>query len=359
MAIITPADFTWNGKEVMALSEAIIEKAYSKPALSEIHTLVTGIKAKQQLAFLSRIGLVGKKHTNGTCEPTASTESSSGSEKFWDPAYIEDRFSECWDTFRESFFIWGLKNGIKKGDLTATDAYNFMKEIISDAQSEAVLRLAWFGDTAAANYNDSPAGKITNGVDTDFFTPFDGLWKQLFAIGTADSNRLNAIAQNAEATFSAQAFDDTDTTNKVVTKLFRNMLKGADYRLREQQNLVILCTQSLADQYVDELEAGGVDASFKIITDGIGTLTRNGVTIVSINFWDRYIKAYQSSGTAYYRPHRAILTVKDNIQIGCEEESNLAELDPFYDKKSKKFIVDFGFNLDAKVVEDYMVQLAY
>jgi hypothetical protein len=359
MAIITPADFTWNGKEVMSLSEAIIEKAYSKPALSDVHTLVTGIKAKQQIAFLSRIGLVGKKHTNGTCEPTASTQSSTGSEKFWDPAMIEDRFTECWDNFRESFFIWGLKNGIKKGDLTGTDAWNFMKEVISDAQAEAVLRLAWFGDTAAANYNDSPAGVITNGVDTDFFSPFDGLFKQLFAIGTADSNRLNAIAQNAEATYANQRFDSTDTTNKVVSTLFRSMITSADYRLRDQSDIRIYCTQSLADQYVTELEAQGQEPAFEIITNGISRLTRNGVEIIALNFWDRYINSYQNNGTKWYRPHRAVLTTKSNIQIGCEEESNLSELDPFYLKKEKQFVVDFAFNMDAKVVEDYLVQLAY
>lgn len=357
MSVIDATDIAFNGKEIMALSEAIMERFHEKPVFSLFHKIVPGIKAKQQIAILGLLGLVGKKSTG--CAPDENSGGITMSGKEWDPEYIEDRFAQCWKDLKETFFIWGLKNGIAKGDLTSTDFSNFLEERLSDAMIEAIYRLAWMGDVDAANYNDSPSGTITNSIDPAYFTPIDGFWKQIFAIGTATPARKVTIAKNAEATYVDQEFDSTDTTNKVASGIFRDLLQGADYRLRSQANKVIVCTQSLADQYENELESQGVSESFKMITEGVSTLERKGTLIIAVSTFDRHIRAYQDSGTAYYRPHRAVLLLPDNTQIGTEEEANLAQLKPFYDQKENKYYVDFGFNLDAKIPEDYLIQAAY
>ena len=48
--IINPSDLTFNGEEVRAISEAIMEEVFAKPALTEVLTAYTGIKAKKQIA---------------------------------------------------------------------------------------------------------------------------------------------------------------------------------------------------------------------------------------------------------------------------------------------------------------------
>ena len=96
--------------------------------------------------------------------------------------------------------------------------------------------------------------------------------------------------------------------------------------------------------------------------DGITVLKRAGITIYAFSFWDRMIQGYMrtiSTELNYYLPHRAILTTKANLAFGTEEEGNLSEVDVFFDKKDKKTYFDFGANLDAKVLQDYMVQVAY
>lgn len=356
--LITPADINWNGKEVMALSEAIITKAYAKPALADLHTMVPGIVAKTQVAFLGRLGLVGK--TSSGCTPDTNTSAITMTQKFWLPEYIEDRFVQCWKDLQNSFFIWGTKKGINKADLQNTDFWLFLEDVLGDAVEEAILRLVWFGDTAAANYEDSPAGVIVNTADPVYFNPFDGLWKQIFTAVAADSTlKSETISLNAEATYADQAFDLTDTTNKVVSGIFRKLITSADYRLRDQAGLRIYCTQSMFDQYVTELESTGLNPSFEVITNGITVLKRSGIEVVGVNFWDRYIRTYQSNGTKSYLPHRALLTVKENLQIGTEEESNLKELTTYYDPKAKDMTIDFGFNLAAMLVEDYLIKVAY
>jgi hypothetical protein len=50
---------------------------------------------------------------------------------------------------------------------------------------------------------------------------------------------------------------------------------------------------------------------------------------------------------------------KTNLQIGTEEESTFSEVDIFYDKTLKKTFFDFQFDIDVKVLEDYLIQSAY
>lgn len=358
MAIFDSSDFTFNGEEVKALSEVILEDFYKNPTLSEFHTLVSGIKAKKQIALLGTLGLVGRKQTG--CTPLNNTGTVPGTEKFWEPERVSDRFSQCFDDFKESFFVYSLKNGVQKEDLTSTDVAVFLNHVIGEAMKESVHRIAWFGDKDAALVTDSPAGNITDGTDLDYFNLIDGLWKQLFAIATAYTDRRTTIAKNTGNSYANQRFNDTDTGNEVVTKIFQLMIDDCDERLIDSGMAVIYATRSLVQQYKKERKAkSGIDLAYQRTEKGMEFIEVDGVRVYPYAFWDRTIKAYFDNGTKLYYPHRAVLTVKTNVQIGTEEESNLSEMDAFYDKKTKTYNVDFAYNLDAKIIEDYKVQVAY
>lgn len=358
MGIITPADLTFNGKEIQSLNEAVLTDVFAKPALHQIHTVVTGVTAKMQIAFLGLLGLVGKK--KAACDITANTGGIAMTEKFWQPEYITDRFEDCWETLKGTFFIWGLKNGIQKPDLTATDFANFFQERLSDAIYECWLRVAWFSDKQAADADGSPYGYFTAGIDLDFWNTIDGFWKQLFSIATTDTNRRSTIARNAQTSISAQKFTAADTTNRVVMGIFEDMKYNADFRLREKSDLMFVVTQSMFDQYSKELRSyTNVELSYERIEGGYTALSFEGIPVIAVSFFDRMISGYMNDGAGYYRPHRAVLTTKEQLQIGIEEEAALSEFDPFYDKRTKKYYVDFGFMMDAKVSQDHLVQVAF
>lgn len=368
--IINPSDLTFNGEEVRAISEAIMEEVFAKPALTEVLTAYTGIKAKKQIAFLGRLnGLVGQAHDTSSCAPVENTAGITNTEKFWNPVFIDDRFSECWDDLLDTFFIYGTRNGVDKGDLSTTEFADFFIERYQDEIFEAMHRFIWFGDTDAAATTASPAG---NFAPASFvakrWNAIDGIWKQLFAIVAADSDRRTSGAgtisvKNAEATAANQAFNATDTTNRVVTKTLQNVIFGADYRLQDKQDKILIVTKSVADQYIRELEAetsNGIDVAFEYLQDGVMVLKRMGVTIIALSFWDRMITGYTSNGTGgYFRRHRVLMTTKENLAFGTEEEGNLSAVKVFYDNVTNKTYFDFGANLDAKVLQDYMVQVAY
>lgn len=361
MAYITPAQLSFNGKQVQALSEAIMTASFLNQDIKNVLTLRTGVKQNEQIALLGRLGLSGKVQLG--CEPATNPSAITMSEKMWAPKYIEDRFVECWKAVVPSFFGWGLKNGVMKADLTNTDYANMLEERIAETMTDAIWRITFFGDTTHSPVGDATGNQLLKtGTDKTYFNMLDGIWKQLFAIGTATAARKSTglTALNAGISYAAQAFTPTDVTNKTVTALFTNMVTGSTSQLRKASDKKIFATQSVVDQYIAErMSFGSIEMSYKLMDDGISRLMFQGIEVVEVAEWDNVIRTYFDNGTKFHLPHRAILASKENLQFATEEESNLSELNPFYDQKTKAYYADFGFTLDAKVIEDNLVQLAY
>jgi hypothetical protein len=360
LAVITPSELTFSGEEIKELNEATFDAVYAKPELALFHNVVDGIKATKQIAILGRInGLTGKG--SGGCSPTEDTNTITMSEKTWDPKTVSNNLPSCWTDLMNSFFIYGTNNGIKKGDLTKTDYWMFILERMTDAVIEEVFRIIWFSDTAAADVDASPAGVLTSGTDPAYFNKIDGLWKQIYAIVAADSDRktTDLASKNAQASFALQEFNTTDTTNRVATNALLNMRFGADHRLRGSQGLLYVVTQSVADQLEREYIADNKVYETNYLENGVKTLKSGGITVIAFEFWDRIIREYYSNGTVYYLPHRALLLTKENTQVGTEEEGTFSEFDSLYDPVTKKNYLRTEYNIDAKVVLDYMIQAAY
>ncbi len=359
---LSPIDF--NGKQVMELSETIFTSIFKNPALSDVVTLVTNIKAKQQVVILGLLGLVGKTKSGNQCAPDASTQTIPSIQKYWNPNQIEDRFVNCWKDLLAEFWVWGLKNGIDKADLTGTDFALFLDERITTAEMEGVYRLVYFGDTAVATVANS--GTLKNGTDITYFNGIDGVWKQLYAIATEFPANKIAIAKNAGNSYVNQKFthgiagSNTDVGNQVITGILQDMIDGADTRLTEDPGAQFWVTKSVADQYKRERKvATNVEMAYTRTETGIQQLEFDGYKINVMPVWDRNIKAYFDNGTTTYLPHRIIFTTKENVQVGIEQEANLQSLEAFYDKRDKNYYVDLAYSIDAMVVEDYKVMMAY
>ena len=234
-------------------------------------------------------------------------------------------------------------------------------ERMADALREEVYRIIWFSDVDAADVNASPPGVLTAGTDPAYFNKINGFWKQTFAIVAANAARLTAglTSRNSQASFAAQEFTTADTTNRVVTNTLQNMRYGADFRLRGEANLQYVTTQSVADQLEREYTADKTVYSSEALENGITILKSGGITVIGFQFWDRIIREFYSDGTKYFLPHRAVLIVKENMQVGTEEVSNLGEMDSIYDPVTKLNHLDTMYNIDAKIIEDYKIQAAY
>jgi len=358
LALITPGDFTFTPKEVRDFADVIIETAFENPDINEFHTIVEDIVTDENIGYLGRLSKQTK--ADAGCGTGKRTVNIPGYEKTWTPKKTKIWIEECLDTLDQTFMVYLKKKGVDNNDWTNTDIADFLMGLVETAVAEDIQRIAWFSDEDAANADDSPAGVITAGVSTEDYTIIPaGFFKQLYAIVLADSNRRVVIARNAQATYALQEFDSTDTTNRVASGIIRDVIQKADPRLRAQKNKVLLMTESVAFQYQAELEAAGVEASFKMIQTGVSVLERLGVTIIAYNFWDRTIRADFDNGTSWYQPHRVVMTTKEQLMIGIDAKSSIGKWDIYYDKDSEKSNLKGGFKIDAKIKEDHMVQVAY
>jgi hypothetical protein len=352
MPLITASDLTFNGTEVRTFGEAVLAQIFAKPSLESIHTVVDGIVAKQQIAILNRLNKITK--TDPGCGLGKLTNAISMSQKFWNPVQLKQWVSECHTQFEGTFMVYMKNKGKDYSDFTQTDIADFIIDLMSDASADDVLRIGWFGDTAALNV--SGGGNIKNGVAIADYTQVDGFWKQLFAIVAGDATKRVTITENAGASYAAQ---DTWGSATAARDYFRRIQTSADYRLQGATDKIILASQSLVNQYADYLETVAVPDSFSRIENGYTIIKRGGVDIIGLNFWDRTIRADFDNGTKWANPHRAVLTTKTNLQIGLDSKAAMGDFDIFYDKMTETANFKGGFKFDAKVIENYMIQVAY
>ena len=353
---LDPVDFC--GKQVMAFQEAFWVTTFENPGLNELLTIIPGVKAKQQVVILGLIDLVGKTMQVGTCAPDVSDQEIPSIQKFYDPGYVEDRFTECWKNLLEKFYVWGLKNGIQKPDLTGTDFADFLIDRVVDGLVQSIYRLVWFGEKDAALI--SAGGHFGTGFDLRYVNTINGLWKQFFAIAAAAPLQKITIPNNQGATFALQAFTAADTTNQLITGIFQKITDGMDTRLTGDRDVKFYVTRTVANQYRAERRAfTNIDQAYERTEAGFGLLQFNGYDVIELDFEDRFIKRFQSSATAAYLPHRIYFANKENLHMATEEESKMADVDAFFEKKDKQYYIDMLYSVDALVIEDYKVMLAY
>ena len=347
-SLIDTSDLTLNPQEALVASEAIFEAVYSKPQIADAHQVMTGIQMKTQIPFFGLLGLVGK--ISSSCTPNSSAEKVNLTEKYWDPALVDFRLTHCQNDIAQLYKMW-KKSRIanKTWEEVDNEQMAFITDRGVDATTEAILRIATFGDKLADNVADG--GYLTAGVDPTFFTMINGLFQQIFA---ATLTRYT-IAENSEATKAAQLTLASDRALQAMRYMYNNI----DPRAFESGDLKFQMTRSLWNNWSDYLEDKSLVFSLDRAEQGETKGSYRGIPIIVRNDWDRGIVAYNNLGGTYLYPHRAILTPIANIPIGTSDEGSMKSLDSFYDKVTKSHYLDAAFYIDAKLLQEYMIAVAY
>ena len=359
--LINPAQITLTEDLVMTISDTIFDNIYMNPKINLVHVIEEDIVAKKQIVFIGLLSKITK--ADAGCNTSPQSTSITMSEKFWNPAPVKYWLQQCANDLETSFFVWSLKKGIERKDLEDTDFAAFIIERMETALAEDMLRIVWFNDLDAAHYNDSPAGVITNGVDITDYNIIEGLWEQIYAAVALNSARKTvAITKNAGVTYALQAFDATDTTNKVVHSYLQSVIDNADTRLSEQESDVILVTKSVFDQYKKELKTyTAILPSYEMVLNGVPTsgLTFDGIPIIRMDLWDRTIRADYDNGTVWYKPHRILFTVKENIPVGVDGMKGASSFSSFYLPKEETTNWKGAYKIDTKLLKEYLFATAY
>lgn len=340
---------TLNPEEAQQVSEAVIEKVFIQGELSQIHDVVTGISMQKQIVFVDNLDVGGEALTG--CTP-AEQDGLVMTEKFWTPALVAGRFSHCANDLAQLLKIFKRAQKVEPDyyDRIGSEELGMLMAKIVDSLKVSVSAKAWLSDTAAAI---QPGGNFTIiGFNAGLWDQFDGLWKQIFA--DADIPKYT-ISENGGNSYANQIL----AAGKSLT-ILQALYEGADSRLLGDSETQILVTRSIWDNYLALTEtkefAGGITSR---LDNGQVTMNYRGIPMILMNEWDRTIRKYQDDLTVHFLPHRALMTTPSNIPIGTLSESDLDNLESFYDKKDKTNYVDYGYFLDAKFGESYMASVAY
>lgn len=344
---------TFSGEEA---KKGIIDPMLITPEVTDMFTVVPGIKAGKQVVYMGIDDKITK--VDAGCGDTSTDVGISALQKYWAPARLEVYRRICATAWESTLMVWSTKNGINYNDLTDTDIAAYILETYPSILRRDAIRIATLGSTTHAL--SSGAGTVKLVGDIANYNMIDGFWKKLVAavgVTAADTRRVT-ITENALATFATQLALATD---KAYTT-FQSMLTGTtDPRLKAAPDAVILCTQSLFENFLATKESKTLESSFSRSEERIIKANFRGVPVIPVPMWDQYIQAdflANGSVTAYDLPHRAILTTKSNLQLGIDTDS-VENLEVWYDRDTKYTKVRGGYKMDTQVAHNFMACIAY
>lgn len=341
---------------VRDLSKLVFTSVLKPENIGSLLNVFRGVYNGDKLGIVGEFGLLGKAAQG--CSPEYGNDLIATSEKEWDIQEWEIAESLCYKDVEATLVKYAMNTGVNIDDLTDNE---YLKEIImprlENAIGKMLMRLAWFGDKSAKAATD---GGVLGSADyVPYFTVIDGLWKKLFAIGTADSSRVVSIAANAETTKTDQMSGIRESG--VATGIFENLIINASPVLRQATNQVIYVTMSLKDALDFDVRANnkGSELQWKSIWGGVQETTFNGIKVVAIPMWDEIIQAYENDGTKYNKPHRAVYTTTDNLLLGVTGTAEFDSMDIWFDQTTRLNHILAKDKMGVLVAQDNLVEVAY
>ena len=343
-----------NPKDVTDLKE-LIPLSIDQDEDFQRFTRLRKVKNGDPLGYFGDMDDVGIAGSG--CDPTYQEVGIANSQKRWVLGDWQVPIKICYESLQGTIAEYCLKAGTEVGDISTTEFMTYILRPALERQLKRMIwRFGWFGDTAAKNIKDG--GQLTADVKTELFTTADGLFKRIFAQCTSNSKQQTTIAANSEATFTAQR--TAILKEGVATGIFDNMLMDANSRISADPNAVILCTKGLADALaLDVKHVYKVIMPWETIFNGLDVAQYNGVTIARISLWDRFINAYESTGTALNKPYRAVYSNIDNLLVGTNADGLISDLDIWFDHKERRNYIYSTGKIGTQLLEDDMFQAAY
>jgi hypothetical protein len=224
--------------------------------------------------------------------------------------------------------------------------------------SKAILRFAWFGDKNVPTAAAAVAGLKVAG-NAKFFNAIDGLWKQIFAAVTATTIKKVAISENSQVTLPLQLTLATDRCKTT----FDAMWALASPALQSTPDAYFLVSGAMFENYYQTLVKAGTAYDINILQNGLMTLKYRGLNVINMNtVWDTDLQAYfvdNTTNNAGYLPNRVVLTHADNIPIATLNEADLSLVESFYVQQTRQNYTSYGFTIDAKVILEDEIVVAY
>ncbi|RLI47583.1 hypothetical protein DRO61_07735 [Candidatus Bathyarchaeota archaeon] len=362
MAAIDVSNLSLNAKEAQAFSEFVIENTFNSPELSSLNTVFTGVKMKSQVVFASQFGKTGLG-AGSDCARVSSGAGSELTEKFWEPAGIEDTITLCQKDVNGLFkgYYNKIEDYKQNYEIEGSDEATFLSILTLESIKPAIERIVWLGDKSVAVATSGTSGIADTAElsgDTVYYEEIDGIWAQIFdgvGTGSTDISRYT-IAENTGTTTSAQAL----AAGRGIT-ILENTLQNADSRLRSDSNAQFYVSRSVFDNYVNSLVDKGATYDIAIMENGLQTVSYKGYKVINMetvwiglnDFVDNTVN------NAGYNPNRCILSTPQNLPVATLNEDDMSDVESFYEQLTRTNYLAYGFSIDAMVAKNEMISVAY
>lgn len=350
-AILDFSKFTFTAEQIRAVQDLIYDDVISSPEIEMIMTFYPGIVYDKEIGFIGEGGLVGVAHQG--CDPQPQDWNISTRKVKWTPKKWEILIHQCSDELESTAAIYSLKTKTRIDDFVDIDYMNIVQQVLSIAIKEFAIRLFFFSDENAANVADG--GQITDGVPVKYFTLIDGFFKQFITQVTANASQRVTISENSGVSYSAQKLMPSNVRDIYLPALVDN----ADDRLSQITGTAIYCTNSFYKAYKASLRGTDLKELLYNMTNGVQSLTYDGVPLIPMPIFDKIIKKYYNTGSKLINPHRAWYTTKELLAGGVDDLGSFGDLRVWYNEDSRKVKMESMGRADAKILNPELFQFAY
>lgn len=362
MPTIVTTALTLNPLEVQTIQGFIIENVFKRPDLLALHGIETGVQMKEQIGFATQFGMTGLA-SDSSCERKESGVESILTEKFWEPVGIEDTIIHCNKSIDKLFKAYANKitkfRDIYEG---GSDIEVFFTILFIETMQKTIWRAAWFSDTAVAAANAGTAGLVVADAvaHAPYYSYFDGFWKQIFTgVGAGDVNQV-VISENSVVTSKAAQLA---LAAGAAEAYFSEVIDAADIRLRADESAKLYVSGELYRNYKKGLITISKAYTTNDTQKGLDVVEYQGFEVINMEtIWGLESRLHFINNTTdnvYFAPHRIVFTTPENIKIATLNENDFNDLEVIYDPITRTHRIGYGFTLDSKMLQEYMITVAY
>lgn len=356
-------NLTASNGALTSLKQLIFLSVLGVDKLGSLFNVLPKQKHGDKAGFVGEFGLMGKKSQG--CNPTFGTSTINTGEQTWDIQEWEVAEKICYKNLEGTLAQTAMRTGTSIADLTGTE---YIDDVVYPRLELAIvkmlMRFAFFGDKTAAT--KANGGILKDGTDKDYFNLIDGFFKRIYTLVTTNPERHTAIAANAAATFAAQKAAIRQAG--AATDVMDDLISDAPAVLRQSAGQVIYITMAFKDALDRDIKKNnkGSELQWESLFAGIKKTQYNGIDVVVIPFLDEIIQSYECGATdddgnqvASNKPYRAIYTIKDNLLIGLESESEIADIQIWFNQDEQVNKILAKDKIGTMIAQDDLIQAAY
>ena len=312
------------------LNEIFYEPVFRSDDLMRNYRVIPNVKHKMNVYTSAALTKIVQPYT--ACSATSGSTQFNIDDKVITAGRCRVALEQCTDEFFGTYIEEMYRSGVDVMNLEGTQLADAIVNRAVKGIGQDVVRLAWGGDSATANY-----------------TAFDG-WMKLMG---ADATVLAARTEYAGTEAAPSAAD--------AIGLLRNMYDTAPANLQQvpASDKKMFVTPKIFNAYLANLEGSSADLAIVNTVDGYTRVSFRGVQVVPMYEWDTILAdtnptIFEKGGTNY--TNGACYCAVENLILGSDVTDPEGSFKVFYDDLEEKMFFRGYFKLGVQFLYSSLVQ---